>query len=52
MTPGEIDSPGYHAPGRFKKIRITWRILNQNRKYFKLLVSGPEAQVGSNYEKN
>ena len=39
--PGEIDSAQYHTPGRFIKIRITRRKLNQNRKYFNPLVSGP-----------
>ena len=39
--PGEIDSAQYHTPGRFRKIRITWRKIKQNRKYFNPLVSGP-----------
>ena len=39
-----FDSPGYHTPGSqfFEtKIRITQQKLNQNRKYFNPLVSGP-----------
>ena len=32
---------GYDTPGRFRKIRITRPNLNQNRKFFNLLVSGP-----------
>ena len=41
-SPGEIDSPGYHTPGRFlRKILLTLRNSNQNRKYFNPLVSGP-----------
>ena len=43
--PRGTDSPGYHTQGSkiFElKIRITRQILNQNRKYFNLLVSGPD----------
>ena len=48
---GEIDSPGYPPPGTLTRrgiiprgdwtIWINWQILNQNRKYFNPLVSGP-----------
>ena len=39
--PREIDSPGYHTPGRFLKILITRRNLNPNRKYVNSLFRGP-----------
>ena len=51
IIPGEIDSQGYYTPGRLThqgiiplgdwKIWITWWILNQNKKYFNSMVSGP-----------
>ena len=49
--PGETDSLGYDTPGSqiFElKIRITWRILNQNQK---MLIRWSVAQEGSNYER-
>ena len=41
LTPGEIGLPGYHTLGRFRKIPITRRNLNQNQKKFNPLVSDP-----------